>query len=128
MRVARQVLTEYLTTDRIPPHNTDSRVLLEHRGSFVSLHWRESRALRGCLGEFLPRRPLVESVTEMAIAAATVEELPELQTEISALTPLYSIRPEQVQVEVHGLMIVKGQRRGLLLPHVPLTYVWDRED
>ena len=102
-----------------------------------SLHQRESRDLRGCLGEFLPRRPLVESVTEMAIAAATrdprfpavtVEELPELQIEISALTPLYPIRPEQVQVGVHGLMIVKGQRKGLLLPHVGLVYGWDRED
>ncbi len=135
--LARLVLTEYLETGRIPSHNTDSSVLLEHRGAFVSLHQRDSRALRGCVGEFLPRRPLVESVTEMAIAAATrdprfpavtVEELPELQIEISALTTLYPIRPEQVQVGVHGLMIVKGQSKGLLLPHVPLTYGWDRED
>ena len=137
MGVARQVLTEYLTTGRIPSHNTDSRTLLEHRGAFVNLHQRESRDLRGCLGEFLPRRPLVESVTEMTIAAATrdprfpavtAEELPELQIEISALTPLYPIRPEQVQVGVHGLMIVKGQNKGLLLPHVPLIHGWDRED
>ena len=135
--VARLVLTEYLTTGRIPSHNTDSSALLEHRGTFVSLHGRDSRALRGCLGEFLSRRPLVESVTEMTIAAATrdprfpavtVEELPDLQIEISALSPLYPIPPEQVQVGVHGLMIVKGEKKGLLLPHVPLAYGWEREE
>ena len=135
--VARLVLTEYLTTGRIPSHNTDSSALLEHRGAFVSLHRRDSRALRGCLGEFLSRRPLVESVTEMTIAAATrdprfpavtVEELPDLQIEISALSPLYPIPPEQVQVGVHGLMIVKGEKKGLLLPHVPLAYGWEREE
>ena len=135
--VARLVLTEYLTTGLIPSHNTDSCGLLEHRGAFVSLHRRDSRALRGCLGELLPQRPLVESVTEMTIASATrdprfaavtVEELPELQIEISALTPPYPIRPEQVEVGVHGLMIAKGLRKGLLLPHVPLIYGWDRED
>ncbi|MCH8321309.1 MAG: AmmeMemoRadiSam system protein A, partial [Acidobacteria bacterium] len=82
-------------------------------------------------------RPLIESVAQMAVAAATrdprfpavrVEELPELQIEISALTPLYPLRPEQIQVGVHGLMIVKGKRKGLLLPHVPLAFGWDRED
>ena len=137
LRVVRLLLTEYLTAGRIPSHNTDSSLLLEHRGTFVSLQRRDSGALRGCLGEFFPQRPLIESVTQMAIAAATrdprfpavtVEELPELRIEISALTPLYPIRPEQIQVGVHGLMIVKGERKGLLLPHVPLAYGWDRED
>ena len=137
LRVARLVLTEYLSAGRTPSHSTESSVLLEHRGAFVSLHRRDSGALRACVGEFLSERPLIESVTQMAIAAATrdprfpavtVEELPELQIEISALTPLYPIRPEQIQVGVHGLMIVKGERKGLLLPHVPLAFGWDRED
>ena len=137
LRVARLALTEYLTAGRTPSHSTESSVLLEHRGAFVSLHRRDSGALRGCLGEFLSERPLIESVKQMAIAAATrdprfaavtVEELPELQIEISALTPLYPIRPEQIQVGVHGLMIVKGEKKGLLLPHVPLAFGWDRED
>ena len=137
LRVARLALTEYLTAGRSPSYNTDSSVLLEHRGAFVSLHRRDSGALRGCLGEFQPRHPLIESVTRMAVAAATrdprfpavtVEELPEQQIEISALTPLHPIRPEQIQIGVHGLMIVKRERQGLLLPHIPLTYGWGRED
>ncbi len=137
LSVARLALTEYLTGGRIPSHNTESSVLLEPRGAFVSLHRRDSGALRGCLGDLLPRRPLIESVAQMAVAAATrdprfpavtVEELPELQIEISALTPLYAIRPEQIQVGVHGLMIVKGESKGLLLPHVPLAHGWHRED
>ena len=137
LRVARLALTEYLTAGLTPCQSTESSVLLEHRGAFVSLHRRDSGALRGCLGEFLSERPLIESVAQMTIAAATrdprfpavtVEELPELQIEISALTPLRPIRPEQIQVGVHGLMIVKGERKGLLLPHVPLDFGWDRED
>ncbi len=125
LRVARLALTEYLTAGRTPSHSTESSVLLEHRGAFVSLHRRDSGALRGCLGEFLSERPLIESVKQMAIAAATrdprfaavtVEELPELQIEISALTPLYPIRPEQIQVGVHGLMIVKGGKKDFCCP------------
>ena len=136
LRVARLVMTEYLSAGRTPSHSTESSVLLEHRGAFVSLQRRDSGALRGCLGEFQPRHPLIEAVSQMAVAAATrdprflavtAEELPELQIEISALTPLYPIRPEQIQVGVHGLMIVKGKRKGLLLPHVPLAFGWDRE-
>ena len=125
LRVARLALTEYLSAGRTPSHSTESSVLLEHRGAFVSLCRRDSGALRGCLGEFLSERPLIESVTQMAIAAATrdprfpavtVEELPELQIEISALTPLYPIRPEQIQVGVHGLMIVKGKKKDFCCP------------
>ena len=137
LRAARRALEEFLTAGRIPPHDTDSSALLEHRGAFVSLHQRDSRALRGCLGEFLPRRPLIESVTHMAVAAATrdprfrpvtAQELPEVQIEISALTPLHPIRPQEIQLGVHGLMIVKGEKRGLLLPQVPPARGWDRED
>ena len=135
--VARKTLTEYLTTGLIPSHSTDSGALLEPRGAFVSLHRRDCGELRGCVGEFQPRRALIESVAQMAVAAATrdprfpavtLAQLPQLRFEISALTPLYPIRAEQVRVGVHGLMIMKGQRKGLLLPHVPLTHGWDRRD
>ena len=37
------------------------------------------------------------------------------------------IAPEQVVVGEHGLIITQGRRRGLLLPQVPVTWNWDRE-
>jgi AMMECR1 domain-containing protein len=33
----------------------------------------------------------------------------------------------QVQVGVHGLLISKGGREGLLLPQVPVEQRWDRK-
>ncbi len=37
------------------------------------------------------------------------------------------IRPEQVEVGLHGLIVIVGARRGLLLPQVPVEWGWDRE-
>jgi AmmeMemoRadiSam system protein A len=80
--------------------------------------------------------PLFKVVQECAVAAATEDprfppvsanELPSLRIEISVLTPLVPIRPEEVQVGRHGLMVSKGRMRGLLLPQVPVEWGWDRE-
>jgi len=58
----------------------------------------------------------------------TEDELPELQVEISALTPLEEVRSaEEIVVGRHGIMIERGPYRGLLLPQVATEYEWDRE-
>jgi AmmeMemoRadiSam system protein A len=81
-------------------------------------------------------KPLDETVREMARAAAledsrfapvTEDELDKLQVEISVLSPMFAIAPEDVVVGRHGLMISYGGRRGLLLPQVALEWGWDRE-
>jgi AmmeMemoRadiSam system protein A len=81
-------------------------------------------------------RPLLETVARMAVAAAiedgrfepvTEAELDELSIEVSALSPLEPIRPEDVEVGRHGLLIGHGGRRGVLLPQVPEEHGWDRE-
>ena len=43
------------------------------------------------------------------------------------LSPLKPIRPEEVVVGLHGLVVTKNDHRGLLLPQVPLEWSWDRE-
>ena len=43
------------------------------------------------------------------------------------LSPLQPIRPEEIVVGRHGLVIRQGNRRGLLLPQVPVEWHWDRE-
>jgi hypothetical protein len=73
----------------------------------------------------------------MAVAAAVEDprfppvkrdELDELTIEISVLSPFHRVTDvEQIQVGVHGLMIVKGKHRGLLLPQVPIEQGWDRK-
>jgi AmmeMemoRadiSam system protein A len=57
----------------------------------------------------------------------TPEEAPHLIVEISVLSPLRAIRPEEVVTGVHGLIVTQGGRRGLLLPQVPLEWNWNRE-
>ena len=56
-----------------------------------------------------------------------VEELDKLQIEISVLSPMFAIAPEDVVVGRHGLMISYEGRRGILLPQVAPEWGWDRE-
>jgi AmmeMemoRadiSam system protein A len=137
LRLARQALDEYLGAGKLPKVYTDSPALLERRAAFVTLWSRDSGELRGCRGEAYPRVPLIESVVQMTIAAATddprftsvtAEEVPVLRIEINALTAMKSIRPDEVVVGRHGLRIVSGGATGLLLPEVPVRYSWDREE
>jgi AmmeMemoRadiSam system protein A len=106
----------------------------EMRGSFTTLHMHGK--LRGCIGYVIPVHSLYRTVAETAQAAAfddsrfqpvTDEEAPKLKVEISVLSPPRPIRPEEVVTGVHGLIVSKGNRRGLLLPQVPVEWHWDRE-
>ncbi|MBE2225049.1 MAG: AMMECR1 domain-containing protein, partial [Anaerolineae bacterium] len=44
----------------------------------------------------------------------------------SPLTPLTSI--EDIELGVHGLVIVSGSKRALLLPQVPGMFGWTRDE
>jgi AmmeMemoRadiSam system protein A len=107
---------------------------MEHRGVFTTLYLGDQ--LRGCVGYALPIRPLYRAIGETARAAAfddsrfnpvTAYEAPALKISLSVLSPLFPIASGQVEVGRHGLVISDGQRRGLLLPQVPVEHGWDRE-
>jgi len=131
LQAARKALNEFLGSGVVFEYPTSSPCLLQHRGSFVTLRLRESGELRGCRGECRPIRPLMESVIRQAISAATddsrfasvtEDELPRLTIRISALTPLKRIRPDEIVLGRHGLLIIQGRRSGLLLPEVPKRF------
>jgi AmmeMemoRadiSam system protein B/AmmeMemoRadiSam system protein A len=137
LHVARQTLNDYLGKGKLPEFQTNSPTLLQPRATFVTLRTRATGDLRGCRGEILARQPLIDSVQNMAIASATddprfmpvtMDDVPGLHIEISALTPMKPIKPEEVVVGRHGLLIVKGHNSGLLLPQVPVEQGWDREE
>jgi AmmeMemoRadiSam system protein A len=137
LTLARETLLKHLEQRDPGSPEVHSEALKEHRAAFVTLRQRESGALRGCIGEVIAQRPLIESVARMAVAAGTqdprfpavsVDELEDLTVEISALTPMMPILPEEVEVGRHGLMISKGHFSGLLLPQVPLEQGWDKEE
>ncbi|MCG3197963.1 MAG: AmmeMemoRadiSam system protein A [Candidatus Omnitrophica bacterium] len=113
----------------VPP---ESR-LSAPRAAFVTLHKRGK--LRGCIGHLGADRPLHQTVAKMAYEAAfhdprfepvALEELPDLDVEISVLTPPEPVESEDEIVVGRDGLIVEGEgRRGLLLPQVASSRGWD---
>jgi AmmeMemoRadiSam system protein A len=133
LAIARRAASSYVTSGKVPKERPSSRKLSEPGAAFVTL--TESGRLRGCIGYTEATVPLYRTVQECAVAAATEDprfppvkagEVESLRIEISVLTPLTPVRPEEVEVGVHGLMVRKGGRRGLLLPQVASEHGWDR--
>jgi AmmeMemoRadiSam system protein A len=135
LQVARDSIEAHLKDQTAPAAKSASPTLGELRGAFVSLHRRGN--LRGCIGYIEPVQPLLQAVREMAAAAAfhdprfrplQKEELPDLEIEISVLSPLKLVKSvEEIEVGRHGLYMVRGFSRGLLLPQVATEYHWDRQ-
>jgi AmmeMemoRadiSam system protein A len=108
--------------------------LSEQRGAFTSLYMHGE--LRGCVGYVLPVASVYRTVAETARAAAfedrrffpvRADEAPALCVSLSILSSLSPIRPENIVVGRHGLLVSLGAHRGLLLPQVPVEHVWDVE-
>ena len=113
------------------------RAELERRsGAFVTLTRRKDGELRGCVGVPEPLYRLDQAVARAAVAAALHDrrfdpvdpsELPELSVYVSVLGDLGPIRPDEVEVGRHGLVVRWEGRSGLLLPQVASERGWDRE-
>lgn len=135
LRLARESVTAAVEGGPPPAARLLTPALAAPGGAFVTLH--RNGKLRGCIGSVVARTPLWQTVVDMAEAAATRdprfppvtrEELPEIDIEISRLTPPVAVRPEDVVPGRHGLLIVRGSFRGLLLPQVARRYGWSREE
>jgi len=132
--IARRAMEGYVGAGKVPPKEVAPGRLAAPGAAFVTL--TKGGRLRGCIGYTEAVAPLFKVVQECAVAAATEDprfppvspkELSSLHVEISVLTPLVPIRPEDVEVGRHGLMVEQGRMRGLLLPQVPVEWGWDRE-
>lgn len=104
----------------------------EKRGCFVTLH--KQGQLRGCIGSLEAVKALSACVIENAINAAFCDprflpleqkELPEVELEISVLTPpreLHFQDPEELKTLLqpgkHGVILSCGGRRATFLPQV----------
>jgi AmmeMemoRadiSam system protein A len=135
LELARGALEEAVRHGEISEVMETSEALKTPCGAFVTLE--QGGRLRGCIGQLGTLRPLFLTVRECAVAAAledprfdpvTPAELPSLRLEISILSPLMDIVPEQVEVGRHGLLVSRGARRGLLLPQVAVEWNWNREE
>jgi uncharacterized protein len=135
LRLARQAIEQCTLGRRLPPvEEPPSESLSARCAAFVTL--RKAGLLRGCIGHIEASTPLRQTVRECAVAAAlrdprfepvTSSELPDLHIEISVLSALTDVHPEEVEVGCHGLLISRDLHRGLLLPQVATQWHWDRE-
>jgi MEMO1 family protein len=117
-----------------PPLNANE-TLNQERGAFVTL--KESGQLRGCIGYISATKPLYVTVRDTATLAAfrdsrfepiLTSELPQLEYEISVLSPLRRVADvRDIKVGQHGLLLKNADYQGVLLPQVPVEAGWDRQ-
>lgn len=132
--LARRAINEAVTHQRLPEQIPSEGIFAERHGVFVTLHWRGK--LRGCIGVVEGHEPLGQGIVHAAASAALQDprfsrvrpdELDDLTVEISILSPMIPIRPEEVEIGRHGLLVVSGRDRGLLLPQVAVEHRMTRE-
>jgi AmmeMemoRadiSam system protein A len=134
LEIAHETITLVVNGKKPKSYTLDAPVFKDKRGAFVTIH--KKHALRGCIGLIHAVQPLLQTIVEMARAAAlndprfepvTPNELDDLEIEISVLTPMKTISTiEEIVPGVHGLYLEKGFYRGLLLPQVASENGWDR--
>jgi AmmeMemoRadiSam system protein A len=129
LRLAHLAITEAVSRGQILADIPSGGIFSVQRGVFVTIH--VGHRLRGCVGVVDPELPLGDSVARCAVGAALRDprfpairspELNDLHIEISLLSPPRTIRPEEIQIGTHGLLILRGRHRGLLLPQVAVKH------
>ena len=134
LRWARRSLEAAVCGEERPQQSDVPAGLYAPAGAFVSLH--KNGLLRGCIGHVQATHPLYRTVMDAAAAAALHDprfppvqpgELPDVELDISVLSPFRTVRPEEIQVGLHGLMITQDRKHGLLLPQVAVEHHWERE-
>jgi AmmeMemoRadiSam system protein A len=131
LELARRVIVSVIAEKRFPDIPRPTGPLSVPGGAFVTLH--RSGQLRGCVGQMENPGPLMDTVARAAINAAlhdtrfapvAAEELRSLEIEISVLSPLETVAPEAIVAGCHGLVVVRGEFRGVLLPQVATERRW----
>src|SRR5437879_3583736 len=128
---ARQSIFETICRRRFPDLPLVAGRLAEPRAAFVTLSCNGK--LRGCVGRTEAALPLAETVVQCAITAASqdprftplcAKELAGLEIEISVLSEPRPVRGEEIEAGIHGIIVIRGARRALLLPQVAVERVW----
>jgi uncharacterized protein len=134
LKVAREAVVAAVAGGEFSEKLPDSEGLRSPAGAFVTL--RRGTRLRGCIGQLTGQEALVDVVAYCARAAALedprfrpvrADELPDLDIEISVLSPLEDITPDKIVAGKHGLMVSRGWDRGVLLPQVATEFNWSAE-
>jgi len=131
VEIARRAISSTILERCIPDFPPCPASLSERRGAFVSLY--RDGILRGCVGQVENPGTLADVIARSAISAALydsrfppigADEVATLDIEISVLTAPERILPEAIVAGRHGLLVVSGAERGLLLPQVATERKW----
>ncbi len=137
LKVAHDTVKAVVSCKPAPKAKTADGELHTQCGCFVTL--KNGEQLRGCIGQFVSDKPLIELVSEMAVASATgdprffgnqisADELEELDIEISVLSPLKRTNnPLSLRLGVDGIYIKKGCTSGCFLPQVATETGWTKK-
>ena len=137
INMAMESIKYYLKHNKIPSFNSDTPVLQEKRGVFVTI--TKDGALRGCIGMHEADIPLYKLVPDRAVAAAfddprfmplRLDELDKIKIKISVyLTNVYKAESlDEFVMGKHGIILVKGNRGATYLPEVPLEAGWKSKE
>jgi len=131
LKIARETIIARLNNVDYDPLS-ESKVLQAHCGAFVTLH-NEGR-LRGCIGRFHADYELYKVIRDMALSSAfednrfapvSLDEMEDIEIEISVLTPFTRIRDvNEIELGKHGIYLQKNGRSGTFLPQVATETGW----
>ncbi|TAL23537.1 MAG: AmmeMemoRadiSam system protein B [Nitrospirae bacterium] len=134
LALARRTVEGYVTNGKAAEPDMKNPRLKANASTFVTIN--RLGQLRGCIGNPEPLMPLFISVIRNAVSACSKDfrftpmtraELRDMEIEISILSPFEPLSDvSSIEIGRHGLLIVKGQYSGLLLPQVPGHFGWDR--
>jgi uncharacterized protein len=138
LEIARDTVRAVISRKSVSKPKSDDSTLTACCGCFVTL--KNGGRLRGCIGQFVSDRPLIELVAEMAKASATGDprftanpitpgEVSKLDIEISVLSPLERTDdPLSLELGRHGIYIKRGYASGCFLPQVADETGWSKEE
>ncbi len=110
--------------------------LQQVQGAFVTIN--KNKQLRGCIGNIIGQKPLIETVRSMAVAAASedprfppvkAEELGEIEVEVSVLSVPRMVKDaEEIVLGQDGVIVSdRGGHQGVFLPQVATETSWTKE-
>ena len=136
LRIARQSMETFVKTGKASDISTKDVKLNEVQGAFVTI--RKHGALRGCIGNIIGQEPLVETVRDMAVAAAsqdprftplTAAELKDVDLEISVLSQPRRVKDaSEIKLGRDGVIVSNGGHQGVFLPQVADETGWSKEE
>lgn len=129
VKLARMSLEYYIKTHKVlkTPNDLDRKLLDNQAGIFVSL--KKDGMLRGCIGTIVSTTDsIADEIINNAISAGTKDprfeaitedELPEIVYSVDVLGEAEAINSiDELDTKKYGVIVTKGNRRGLLLPNL----------